>query len=107
MNQPNDLALSPVSDYVYASDPNWQASTGKLWLIKPNGKVILLAENTGTTNGIEVSPDGRTLYVGESAQRKLWKYDIRQDGTLSNKQLFYSFHDYGMDGMRCDKKGNQ
>ncbi len=106
MNQPNDLALSPVSDYVYASDPNWQASTGKLWLIKPNGKVILLAENTGTTNGIEISPDGRILYVGESAQRKLWKYDIRQDGTLTNKQLFYSFHDYGMDGMRCDKKGN-
>lgn len=106
MNQPNDLAISPATGYLYASDPDWQASTGKLWLIKPNGKVILLAENTGTTNGIEVSPDGRHLYVGESAQRKLWKYDIRQDGTLTNKQLFHSFDDYGMDGMRCDIKGN-
>lgn len=106
MNQPNDLAISPTTDYLYASDPDWQASTGKLWLIKPNGKVILLAENIGTTNGIEVSPDGKHLYVGESAQRKIWRYDIRQDGTLSNKQLFHHFEDYGIDGMRCDINGN-
>lgn len=106
MNQPNDLAISPTSGNMYASDPNWNASTGKLWLIKPNGKVILLAENIGTTNGIEVSPDGKYLYVGESAQLKLWKYDILPDGTLTNKQLLHSFEGYGMDGIRCDIKGN-
>ncbi len=106
MNQPNDLAISPVSGYLYASDPNWQASTGKLWLIKPDGKVLLLAEDLGTTNGIEVSPDGKHLYVGESAQLKLWKYDLLEDGTLTNKQLFHRFEGYGMDGMRCDINGN-
>ncbi len=106
MNQPNDLAISPTNGYLYASDPDWKAGTGKLWLIKPNGEVILLAENLGTTNGIEVSPDGKHLYVGESAQLKLWKYDILEDGTLTNKQLFHSFEGYGMDGMRCDINGN-
>lgn len=106
MNQPNDLAISPVSGYLYASDPNWQESTGKLWLIKPDGEVLLLAENLGTTNGIEVSPDGKYLYVGESDQLKLWKYDILEDGTLTNKQLFHRFEGYGMDGMRCDIHGN-
>lgn len=105
MNQPNDLALSPDGN-LYASDPNWKESTGKLWLIRPNGQVILLEEGMGTTNGIEVSPDGRHLYVGESAQLKLWRYDINSDGTLCHKQLFHTFEGYGMDGMRCDIKGN-
>lgn len=106
MNQPNDLAISPISGYLYASDPDWKEGTGKLWLIKPDGEVRLLAENLGTTNGIEVSPDGKYLYVGESKQLKLWKYDILKDGTLTNKQLFHRFEDYGMDGMRCDIRGN-
>ena len=31
----------------------------------------------GTTNGIEVSPDGRTLYVNETVQRNVWAYTIQ------------------------------
>ncbi len=60
----------------------------------------------GTTNGIEVSPDGRRLYVGESVQRRIWVYDIGADGTLSGKRVFASFADHGLDGMRCDRDGN-
>ena len=40
----------------------------------------------GTTNGIDVSPDGKKLYVNESAQLKVWIYDIKPDGTLKNKK---------------------
>ena len=32
MNQPNDLAIT-ARDVVFASDPNWKASTGNLWRI--------------------------------------------------------------------------
>ena len=60
----------------------------------------------GTTNGIEVSPDGRTLYVNESVQRNVWAFRIERDGTLSGKRLLLKFPDYGMDGMRCDIDGN-
>lgn len=28
------------------------------------------------------------------------------DGTLRNKRLFHTFEGYGMDGMKCDEKGN-
>jgi gluconolactonase len=106
MNQPNDIAICPKTENLYASDPNWKESTGKLWLINRKGEVILLEESMGTTNGIEVSPDGKRLYVNESVQRKIWVYDIKQDGTLENKRLFTSFEDFGLDGMRCDSKGN-
>lgn len=105
MNQPNDLAISDAG-FIYLSDPNWSASTGNIWMITPDRKVCLLASNMGTTNGIEVSPDGKFLYVNESVQRKVWKYDILEDGAIDNKRLFFSFEDFGMDGMRCDKKGN-
>ena len=105
MSQPNDIAIDKKGR-LYASDPDWKAGTGKLWRIDPDGKVSLLLENLGTTNGIEVSPDGKILYVNESVQRKVWAYDLSGDGQISNKRLLIEFPDFGMDGMRCDTKGN-
>ena len=106
MNQPNDIAISPITEFLYASDPKWADSTGNLWMINRKGETFLLEGNIGTTNGIEVSPDGKRLYVNESIQRKIWVYDIQKDGFVKNKLLFFSFNDFGMDGMRCDSKGN-
>ena len=60
----------------------------------------------GTTNGVEVSYDNKTLYVNESVQRNVWAYDLNAQGQISNKRLFHKFEDGGMDGMRCDEKGN-
>ena len=105
MNQPNDLAISG-NNTLYLSDPDWKNSTGKLWKVDPDGKISLLEEKMGTTNGVEVSPGDDILYVNESVQRKIWAYDILPDGNITNKRLFYKFNDFGMDGMRCDKEGN-
>jgi len=104
MNQPNDLALAPDGT-LYASDPNWQKGTGQLWRIDTNGKTEKLADEMGTTNGIEVSPDGSTLYVNESVQRNIWAFTIRER-RLQNKRLLIRFSDHGFDGMRCDVDGN-
>ena len=79
MNQPNDIAIDNA-DRLYASDPNWKEGTGNIWRIDLDGKVTKLEGNMGTANGIEVSPD--------------------------NKKLLIEFPDFGMDGMRCDSKGN-
>ena len=103
-NQPNDLTLG-AGDLLFASDPNWVASTGKIWRIE-KGQFILMADDMGTTNGIEISSDGKILYVNESVQRNVWAFDITESKTLANKRLLISFPDFGMDGMRCDVKGN-
>ncbi len=105
MNQPNDLAISK-NQSLYLSDPNWAASTGNIWRVGANGSVSLLEAGMGTTNGIEVSPDEKTLYVNESIQRQVWAYDLAPDGTIRNKRLFIRFPDHGLDGMRCDNRGN-
>jgi len=103
-NQPNDIAISP-NGTLYASDPNWKNETGQIWKVDKDG-FHLLESDMGTTNGIEVGPAGEKLYVNESVQRKIWVYDIKGNGDISNKTLFYSFKDFGLDGMRCDSEGN-
>jgi len=105
MSQPNDLAIAP-NGTIYLSDPNWGEGTGRIWMVDASQKIILLKENMGTTNGIEVSPNGKKLYVNESVQRKIWEYDIYSDGSVANKKEFMTFDDFGMDGMRCDAVGN-
>ena len=105
MNQPNDLAIG-ANDILYASDPNWGESTGQLWRIDTDRTTTLLEESMGTTNGVEVSTDETKLYVGESVQRKVWQYDLSEGGEVRNKRLLIEFSDFGLDGMRCDQKGN-
>jgi len=105
MNQPNDIAITST-DILFASDPNWKDSTGNLWRIDKEGKVTMLESNMGTTNGVEVSPGDKILYVNESIQRNIWAYDLSSEGNISNKRLLIKFDDFGLDGMRCDEEGN-
>jgi sugar lactone lactonase YvrE len=106
MDQPNDIAITS-NGIIYASDPNWKASTGRIWKVDKTGNTTLVAEGLGTTNGIEVSTDEKHLYFNESVQRKVWQFDIDPTtGNLSNKKLLIEFADFGLDGMRCDIKGN-
>ena len=104
-NQPNDICINK-KDQLFASDPSWKESTGKLWRIDKGGKTTLLTDQMGTTNGIELSPDEKTLYVNESVQKKIWAFDVDAHGNISNKRLFAEFDDFGFDGMKCDKAGN-
>jgi sugar lactone lactonase YvrE len=106
MNQPNDLAIA-ADGTLYASDPHWaQPPSGQLWRIDRDGSVHLLGDNLGTTNGLEVSPDGKTLYVNESRQNSVWAYPIKEDRTLGTRKLVKQFEAFDLDGMRCDVDGN-
>ncbi len=105
MNQPNDLAMM-ADGTLYASDPKWKNDTGQVWRIDKNGTAKRVAENMGTSNGLDASPDGKTLYVNESVQRNVWAFTIASDGSLTDKRLLKKFDDHGFDGMRCDVDGN-
>ena len=104
-NQPNDLAIMS-NGIIFVSDPDWSHNKGKLWRIGTDKVAVLLEANMGTTNGIEVSQDEKHLYINESAQLKIWKFDLNERGEISNKILFTSFNDFGLDGIRCDADGN-
>jgi sugar lactone lactonase YvrE len=109
-NQPNDLTVA-ADGTIYASDPHWKRHDGQIWRISksPSGEAIgekMTAERKmSTTNGIDLSPDGKTLYVGESDTREIWAYRI--DGArLLSPRLVKRFPDFDIDGLRTDTDGN-
>lgn len=104
-NQPNDLCINKRG-IVFASDPNWQKQSGQIWKIGTEGKAVLLKGNMGTTNGICLSPDDKILYVNESVQRRIWAFDVDNQGNISGQRIFATVDDFGFDGMKTDAEGN-
>ncbi len=108
MNQPNDMTIARDGT-IYASDPNWKGRSGQIWRIAKadgsvQGQVMAAPRAMGTTNGIDLSPDGKTLYVGESGSGQIWAYDIRGN-ELTNARLVKTFDRDTIDGVRTDTEG--
>lgn len=107
--QPNDLAIASDGT-LYASDPNFGQKRGQIWRIKPAanglgaGVIMQSPRRMGVTNGLDLSPDGRTLYVGESTTRELWAYRI-EDDKLVEPRLVKKFDAGEPDGLRTDVDG--
>jgi sugar lactone lactonase YvrE len=109
-SQPNDLAIA-AEGTIYASDPDWLRHSGRIWRITrgPDGKgrgevMSSNRKKMSTTNGIDLSPDGKILYVGESATRELWAYRL-DGGKLVAQHLLKKFSDFDLDGLRTDIDG--
>jgi signal peptidase len=109
-NQPNDLSIA-ADGTIYASDPHWKHRDGQIWRIAKGadgtiaGEKMTAPRKMSTTNGIDLSPDGKMLYVGESDTREIWSYRI--DGPrLLSPRLVTRFADFGIDGVRTDTSGN-
>ena len=108
-NSPNDLVVSRAG-HVYFTDPDWQLGTrtnetgmtGVYW-VKPDHTVSLVDGKLDKPNGITLSPDDKTLYVG-SLEKNVWAYSIDKDGKPGKKRLFASVD--GPDGMAMDCAGN-
>lgn len=109
-NQPNDMTVA-TDGTIYASDPNWKRHDGQIWRVQKSaggsivGDKMTADRRMSTTNGIDLSSDGKTLYVGESDTREIWSYRI--DGTrLVAPKLVKRFDDFDIDGLRTDTAGN-
>lgn len=78
------------------------------------GKVvrILAAPDVRSPNGIQVSPDDRTLYVVESGRgptdrREIRAFDLLPDGAVRNSRTLYNFFPgRSADGISIDVEGN-
>lgn len=110
-NSPNDLVAS-AKGFVYFTDPNWQASgpsTG-VYRMAPDGGVTTISTfNPGNINradGIALSPDGKTLYVGFFDQGRITKYTVDADGVASNPQTFAFTPTNNPTGLAVDIAGN-
>ncbi|MDN3204468.1 SMP-30/gluconolactonase/LRE family protein [Algoriphagus sediminis] len=114
LNGPNDVWVKP-SGGIYFTDPlyarpYWERSKEMLqdgqhvyFLSDDGAQLFRVDETLEKPNGIVGTPDSKTLYVADIGAGKTYKYDIREDGYLLNKELFCEM---GSDGMTLDERGN-
>jgi gluconolactonase len=122
LNSPNDLVLSKNGDLYFtdpsygfergASDPKKELPYQGVYRMDKKGIVTLLLDSISQPNGIAISPDGKTLFVSNSDQRKRrwYSYSFGKDGKLTDGKIFYDAgQDQGAgvcDGFKIDKRGN-
>ena len=109
LSGPNDVTIDGKGR-LYFTD-----STGAaVYRIDAPGKVarLLAAPDIQRPNGIQISPDDRTLYLVEAngakdGARMIRAYDLLPDGTVKNMRVFYNFYPgRSADGMSIDTRGN-
>ena len=113
LNGPNDLWIAP-NQGIYFTDPYYQRDYWEpghqelqdkraVYYRSPEGKVTRVISDYKQPNGLIGTPDGKTLYVSDINDGKIWKYDIQPDGSLTSKTFFAP---EGSDGMTIDCLGN-
>lgn len=124
-NSPNDLAIRRNGD-IYFTDPPYgleklnaspikEIAWNGVYRVDTAGKVTLLEDGITFPNGIAFSPDEKTLYVAVSDPKHtvLEAFDVKDDGTLANRRIFFDAEPLrqqgrkgACDGLKVDVKGN-
>ncbi|MSP41868.1 MAG: SMP-30/gluconolactonase/LRE family protein [Alphaproteobacteria bacterium] len=77
----------------------------EILLVTPDGRVSLAADGIQFPNGTVITPDGKTLIVGESMGACLTAFDIAADGSLGNRRLWAKMEKAVPDGIALDAEG--
>jgi sugar lactone lactonase YvrE len=119
LNSPNDV-VEARDGALYFTDPPYglpQQKEGKelevngVYRVVPaDGTLTLLADDFERPNGLAFSPDGRTLYIADTARQHVRAFDVRPDGTLASGRVFGTMTPWpgaqgGPDGMKVDAQG--
>ena len=76
-----------------------------LVLVHPDGRAQIAARELVFPNGAVITPDGRTLVVGESFAARLTAFDVEEDGTLSRRRVWAALDKAVPDGICLDAEG--
>jgi gluconolactonase len=129
LNSPNDLTIDEEGR-IYFTDPRYMGHEPidqpfqAVYRIDPDRSLHRILVDVGVPNGIAVSPDQRTLYVGSNdigttdyyrapvgvPLRKgamiVSAYDLSRDGTAKLRKILVDYPNGGPDGMVVDADGN-
>lgn len=100
-NSPNDVVVAS-NGIIYFSDPSWgsQAPQTPAVYKLENQVVARLYDQAATPNGVQLSADEKTLFIGDTVGNRIIAYDIN----TGVSRLFAEIT--SPDGMAMDAKGN-
>lgn len=110
--QPNDVVESPTNGGIYYTDPNFAGKTrSAVYYLNTEGTVRRVVDHLKLPNGVGVSNDGRTLYVSDSFEKRIYSYPILADGMVDQGKVKIFFdpptaNTNDPDGMCADETGN-
>jgi gluconolactonase len=80
-----------------------------VYRVDPDGRISLLVKDFTQPNGLAFSTDESVLYIGDSQEKIINRYEVQSDGSLANGRLFVDMRGDGRrgapDGMRVDEDG--
>lgn len=100
-SSPNDLVLSN-SGSVYFTDPPFglngtnaspdkEISVNGVYRLDPDGFTYRIIDDLSLPNGVDLSPDEKTLYVLVSDGPYVMAYDLSPEGNVTNPRKFYDY----------------
>jgi len=126
LNSPNDVVIHR-SGAIFFTDPTYGMDSGRVpafgspgqtqeldfqgvYRIDGDGSLhLVVSEGFTQPNGLAFSPDQSLLYIGDSQERMIWRYQVNADLSLSERTLFVDQRGDprrgAPDGMKVDTDG--
>lgn len=123
LSSPNDL-VARSDGSVYFTDPTYglagalgpkparkrQTEFNGVYRVAPDGSLSALVKDFGQPNGLAFSPDGKLLYVSDTAKGVVRVFEVKADGAVGEGREFASVKtdkgSAGPDGVRVDEHGD-
>lgn len=88
-------------DVIYISRSGFYPSqhanivSSEIYMITTDNQFHIAARDIGYPNGIETTPDGKTLFVSETFADSILQFDIKENGRLTHRHPLIQFDDLG------------
>ncbi len=116
LNSPNDVVVN-INGLIYFTDPPFGIKkevqelkfSGVYLLNLETRELKLLVDDFERPNGLAFSPDEKHLYINDSWQKCIRRFNVEENGELTNGTIFYEFTEKlpgNPDGMKVDIEGN-
>jgi sugar lactone lactonase YvrE len=94
-----------IGNFGFDLDGQGQFATAALIVVEPDGRARIAADELAFPNGSVITPDGRTLIVGESFASRLTAFEIAPDGSLGGRRQWAKLEGAVPDGICLDAEG--
>jgi gluconolactonase len=122
---PNDLVVAkndgvyftvpgPVRQAAGSAPPSTPFAPAVYYIVPGSGKAVKVADGIANPNGVQMSPDEKTIYVNDTRGEYLIAMEVHPDGTLGRKRNFATYESVentangpvsGADGLAVDSAG--